>query len=249
MKLKATIGLLVLLLISGGCSAWENAYEQAGSASFSVVSIKGPSALSLIKAMEPEIKPTVRLGDTVQYTFEEDEDVLYTRLMEGEFDIALVPTEMASKLYNNGAEYQLAAVIAGGWMPDLPSEGTAYDLTFNIQDEWMQANGTEPLPRASLIVKKEIVVQETEAWELFLADYQDSINWINNNQDKAEDLLQKHEVGIPAELAQEVLQRSKLQYIDALSARPVVERYLNIFLELSPDSIGGKLPNSDFYIE
>jgi ABC-type nitrate/sulfonate/bicarbonate transport system substrate-binding protein len=248
MKLKATIGLFVLLLILGGCSAWENAYERAGSASFSVVSIKGSSALSLIKAMEPEIKPTVRLGDTVQYTFEEDEDVLYSQLLVGEFDIALVQTEMAAKLYNNGAGYQVAAVITGGWMPDL-SEGTAYDLAFNIQDEWMQANGTEPLPQASLIVKKEIVVQETEAWEMFLADYQDSIDWINNKQDKAEDLLQKHEVGIPAELVQETLQRCNLQYIDALSARPIVERYLNIFLELSSDSIGGKLPNSDFYIE
>ncbi len=199
--------------------------------------------------MEPEIKPTVRLGDTVQYAFEEDEDVLYTRLLEGEFDIALVPTEMASKLYNSGAGYQLAAVITGGWMPDLLSEGIAYDLAVNIQDEWTQTNGIEPLPRASLIVKKEIVVQETETWKLFLADYQDSINWINNNPDKTEELLNKHEVGIPAELEQEVIQRSNLQYIDALGARPVVERYLNIFFELSPDSIGGKLPNSDFYIE
>lgn len=247
MKLKAAIGLLILLIILGGCSSWEKAYEQA-SFSFSVVSIKGPCALSLIKAMEPEIKPPVRLGDTVQYTFEEDEDVLYNRLLEGEFDIALVPTEMAAKLYNNDAGYQMVAVITGGWMPDL-SEGTAYDLTFNIQDEWKQANGTEPLPQASLIVKKEIVAQETEAWEMFLADYQDSINWINNNQDKAENLLQKHEVGIPADQAQEVLQHSNLQYIDALSDGPIVERYLNIFLELSPDSIGGKLPNSDFYIE
>lgn len=249
MKRSFFIGALIAILLLSGCSAWENAYEQAGSRSFSVVSIKGSSALSLIKAMEPEIKPTVRLGDTVQYTFEEDEDVLYSRLLEGEFDIALVQTEMAAKLYNNGAGYQLAAVITGGWMPDLPSEAIANDLAFNIQDEWTQSNGTESLPRASLIVKNEIVVQETEAWEMFLADYQDSIDWINNNQDKAEELLQKHEVGIPAELAQEVLQRSNLHYIDALSARPVVERYLNIFLELSPDSIGGKLPNSDFYIE
>ncbi len=162
MKRSFFIGVLVAVLLLSGCGWWGNAYEQAGSASFSVVSIKGPSALSLIKAMEPEIKPTVRLGDTVQCTFEEDENVLYTQLLEGEFDIALVPTEMSSKLYNNSAGYQLAAVITSGWMPDLPNEGIAYDFAFNIQDEWMQDNGTEFLPRVSLIVKKEIFVQKTE---------------------------------------------------------------------------------------
>lgn len=249
MKLKASIGLLILLMILGGCSAWENAYEQAGATSFKAISMKGPNALSLIKAMEPAIEPAVRLGDTVQYTFEEDEDVLYNRVLEGEFDIALVPAEMAAKLYNNDAGYQMAAVITGAWMPDLPSEAIADDLPLNIQEEWIKANGAEALPQASLIVKKEIVTQETEAWEMFLADYQDSIDWINNNHDKAEDLLKKHDVGIPADHAQQVLQHSSLQYIDALNAGPIVERYLNIFLELSPDSIGGKLPNSDFYIE
>ena len=248
MKLKAAIGLLILLLIFGGCSAWENAYEQAGSSSFSVISIKGPGALSFIKAMEPGIEPTVRLGDTVQYTFEEDEDVLYNRVLEGEFDIALVPTEMAAKLYNNEIGYQMVAVITSGWMPDL-NEGADHDRTAIIQDEWKQANVTEPLPQVSLIVKKEIAAQETEAWEMFLADYQDSINWINDNPDKAETLLQKHDVGIPANQTEQVLQQSSLQYIDALSAGPIVERYLNIFLELSPDSISGKLPDSDFYTE
>lgn len=117
MKLKSILCLLIVLVLLSGCSAWENAYEQAGSSSFKVISISGPSGISFIKAMEPEIEPTVRLGDTVQYTFEEDEEVLYNRLIQGEFDIALVPTEMAAKLYNNGAGYQLAAVITGGWMP------------------------------------------------------------------------------------------------------------------------------------
>lgn len=82
-----------------------------------------------------------------------------------------------------------------------------------------------------------------------LADYQDSIDWINNNNDKAEELLQKHEIGIPTELAQEVLQRVDLQYIDALNAREAVDECLNMFFELSPESIGGKLPDSDFYTE
>ena len=70
MRLRLIIGLFIVILLLSGCSAWEKAYEQA-SYSFSVVSIKGPSSLAFSKAMEPTIKPYVRLGDSVQYAFED----------------------------------------------------------------------------------------------------------------------------------------------------------------------------------
>jgi len=118
----------------------------------------------------------------------------------------------------------------------------------DIQDEWTNVVGTAtPLPQTCLIVKNEIVSQKTEAWNLFLEDYMDSIKWVNSNPAKTAELLDHHEVGIPKELAEEVTSRSNLEYSDALSTKPAVEKYLNIFLELSPGSIGGKLPNTAFY--
>lgn len=97
MKPRLVIGLLIILLLLSGCSAWEKAYEQA-SFSFRVALLKGPSALGFIKAMEPGIRPQVRLGDTVQYTFEEDEDKLYSQLSEGKIDIAVVPIDGSKAL-------------------------------------------------------------------------------------------------------------------------------------------------------
>lgn len=326
MKFRLTIGLIIIIFLLSGCDAWENAYQQAGSSSFKVVSIKGPSAVSFIKAMEPTIKPTVRLGDTIQYTFEDDEDVLYDRLLEGEFDIAVVPTEIAAKLYNNGAGYQLAAINTGGylyvlannetissfsdlkgkvvqitekgsatdlifryllvqnglhpdkdltleytasieeqvqnalnktsnimvlpepWVSDLLSKNSVFSIALDIQDEWTNVNGTAiPLPLTCLIVKEQIVSQKTEAWNLFIKDYKDSINWVNSNPAKTAELLDNHKVGIPKELGEAIIYRSNLEYLDAVNTKLAVEKYLNIFLELSPASIDGKLPNTDFY--
>lgn len=326
MKFRLTIGLIIIIFLLSGCDAWENAYQQAGSSSFKVVSIKGPSAVSFIKATEPAIKPTVRLGDTVQYAFEDDEDVLYDRLLEGEFDIAVVPTEIAAKLYNNGAGYQLAAINTGGylyvlannetissfsdlkgkvvqitekgsaadlifryllvqngldpdkdltleytasieeqvqnalnktsnimvlpepWVSDLLSKNSVFSIALDIQDEWTNVNGTAiPLPLTCLIVKEQIVSQKTEAWNLFIKDYKDSINWVNSNPAKTAELLDNHKVGIPKELGEAIIYRSNLEYLDAVNTKLAVEKYLNIFLELSPASIDGKLPNTDFY--
>lgn len=328
MKLRLIIGLLLIILLLSGCRAWGNAYDQAGSASFKVISIKGPSAVGFIKAMEPGVKPLVRLGDTVQYTFEEDEDDLYTRLLAGEFDIAVVPTEMAAKLYNNGAGYQLAAVNTSGylyllakdetithifdlkgkvvkiagentaadvivrylllqndidpskdvnleytasaealvkdamngkidflvlsepWVSDLLLKDIGFNIALDIQDEWKQVNDTaKPLPLTCLIVKNAVISEQAEAWNLFLEDYSDSINWVNSHPDKTAELIENHAVGIPKELAEDVISRSNLEYLDALSSQTAVEKYLTLFLEVSPEAIGGKLPNTDFYYE
>lgn len=141
-------------------------------------------------------------------------------------------------------------VLPEPWVSDLLSKNNGFNIALDIQDERTRVNGTAiPLPQTCLIVKNEIVALKTEAWNLFLQDYMDSIKWVNSNPAKTAELLDYHEVGIPKELAEEVISRSNLEYLDALSTKPAVEKYLNIFLELTPESIGGKLPNTDFYYE
>jgi len=318
--------MLWMLLLVAGCSSWEKAYEEAGSASLTVMALKGPGALGLVKAMEPGLDPPVRLGDTVYYSFEEDEATLYAKLSEGKADIAVVPTEIAAKLYHEGAGYQLAAVNTGGylymlstdnaikevadlrgkvitiageksraevvirrllersglntdadvtltyasssetavenaanselillaepWVSDLLGENDDFAIALDIQDEWMQVNGNGmSLPLTCLIVKKEIPIDRAEEWGLFVADYKDSIDWINSNPAETTELVDKHEMGITKEQAEGVISRSNLIYLDAASSKSAVEEYLNLFLEANPDAINGSLPDDAFYLE
>lgn len=326
MKNRLIIWLLFSILLLGGCNAWDRAYEQAGSASFTVASITGPAALGFVKAMEPSINPQVRLGDTVYYSFEENEEAIYAQLLEGKTDMAVIPTEIAAKLYREGAGYQLAAVNTGGylyllsadesvsavsdlrgktvtivgeksaadvvtrellmqagidpdndltltyadsaetvmenvkntdlivlaepWVTDLLDENSDFSIALDIQEEWMRINEDEmPLPLNCLIVKNEIPVDRAGEWDLFVADYQDSIEWVNSNPAETADLLDDHEVGITKEQAEGVISRSNLEYLDATNAKSAVEKYLNLFLEANPDAIGGSMPDTEFYLE
>lgn len=325
MKQRVMIGLLFTILFLAGCNAWDKAYEEAGSASFTVASITGPSALGFVKAMEPNIDPQVRLGDTVYYSFEADEEAIYAQLLEGKADMAVVPTEIAARLYNEGAGYQLAAVNTGGyiyllsddesisaisdlrgkviiivgeksvadivirqllvqnginpdydltltfaasaetvlenvadgdilvlsepWVTDLLNENSAFSVALDIQEEWKGNNEDEmSLPLTCLLVKKEIPVDRAEEWDLFVADYKDSIDWVNSNPAETAELLDNHEVGITKEQAEGVISRSSLEYVDAANAKSAVEDYLNLFLEANPDAIGNSLPDEEFYL-
>ena len=325
MKQRLIIGLLFTILVLGGCNAWDKAYEEAGSASFTVASITGPAALGFVKAMEPTIDPQVRLGDTVYYSFEEDEGALYAQLLEGKADMAVVPTEIAAKLYREGAGYQLAAVNTGGylyllsadesisevsdlrgkaitivgeksvadvvfrqllmqngidpnndltltyaesaetamgnvansdlillsepWVTDLLDENSDFSIALDIQEEWMGINENEmPLPLTCLIVKKEIPIDRAEEWDLFVADYKDSIDWINSKPAETAKLLDKHEVGITKEQAEGVISRSNLDYWDAVNSKQAVEKYLSLFLEAEADGTEVSLPDAAFYL-
>lgn len=155
--------------------------------------------------------------------------------------------ELINDAMNGNVDYLL---LPEPWVSDLLSKNIGYSIVLNIQDEWSRVNGTAtPLPQTCLIVNEDIATQKAEAWGLFLLDYMDSIYLVNSNQAKTAELLDNHKVGITADLAQEVIQRSNLEYFDAEATGFAVDKYLNMFFELSPESIGGKMPGTDFYIE
>lgn len=118
MRRKFLLGLVVgiLILSLSGCKSWEKAYEEAAARTFKVTVLRGPAAVGMIKMMEPSIKPNPKLGDTVEYVIEQSSDTLYAKLLTGEIEIAAIPTDMAAKFYNDGGEYQLAAINTGGFM-------------------------------------------------------------------------------------------------------------------------------------
>lgn len=155
--------------------------------------------------------------------------------------------ELVKGVINGGTNL---VVLSEPWVSDLLNKRSDFKITVNIQDEWTKVvRKDKPLPQTCLIVKNDIASQKDEAWNMFLKDYKDSIKWVNNNQAKTAELLEHHEVGVQKELAEKVISRSNLEYFDATSAQSAVETYLNIFLETSPESIGGKLPNAAFYYE
>ncbi len=77
-----------------------------------VVIPTGVPALSIIR-MAYE-KPGIHPGITVEYEITESTDVLSSRLVSGEADIAVIPTNLAAQLYNKGVKYYIAAPSVWG---------------------------------------------------------------------------------------------------------------------------------------
>lgn len=126
----------ILSLMLTGCSVSEKApevnTEVEEAYSLKVAAPSGAPTLSMIKMF----KENPSFGDNVEVSYEsvKSPDLMASRIISGELDIAVVPTNLAATLYNKGAGYSIAAATV--W-------GVLYVVGNEPVDNWEALRGKE----------------------------------------------------------------------------------------------------------
>lgn len=150
-KLLFTVGLILVLVFAS--SLWA-----AEETTINVMVLSGTTGLSLVKMVEE--KPVLAPGVTINYAILTSPDQMSAKIINGEADIAAVPTNLAAILYNRGIPIQIAAITNWGVMyvvgrdstvtswPELKGQeigvtgkGSTPDLLFRY---FLSANGLDP---------------------------------------------------------------------------------------------------------
>ena len=119
----------------------------------------------------------------------------------------------------------------------------------DIQAEWSAAAGvTGNYPMTLLVVDADFAAAHPQALRRFLDAAKASLEWVLANPAEAGTLVEKHGLGLKAPAVSAAIPRSNYVYIPAAEARPSLEALYQAFLEFSPASIGGKLPDAAFYL-
>ena len=180
-------------------------------------------------------------------------DFLFRRLLKGagidpEKDIRLD----YSLPYPEAAAALAAGKIASAILPEPfstmarmanPSLKSPLDLGLF----WTRQTGQTSYPMTAFVITSKLVAERPRAVEAILAAYARSIDWVIANPSEAGALVEKQELGLKAGIASKAIPLSAYVFTPASTARPAVEAFLNVFLELSSASIGGKLPDNGFY--
>ncbi|MFP4267700.1 MAG: ABC transporter substrate-binding protein [Spirochaetaceae bacterium] len=133
-------------------------------------------------------------------------------------------------------------------MVTLRTEGEV-EAVLDFQEEWKRARDTETTyPITVVVVRPSLVEKRPEVVEGFLDSYRDSIEWVEENPSEAAQLIEKHDV-LSAALAEPAIPNCNLAFIPAGEAQTLVEDYLQVLLDFNPASVGGALPDEDFYLE
>jgi len=117
---------------------------------------------------------------------------------------------------------------------------------FDLNDEWNKYEGT-PITETAFMAKKNMI--ESNRWivEKLISSYNLSTRWVNQHPDSAAMLIVKYKILPYYDVALNAIPRSNLKFVMARDIKPQIEKYLNVFYQINPDIIGGKIPDEKFF--
>ncbi len=119
----------------------------------------------------------------------------------------------------------------------------------DLQQEWARVMGSEArIPQAGIAVLGD-KRQNTALIERFETLYAAATQWCQNNQQQCGEEVAAKVPMLSAEAVSDALAAQVSHYATAFDAKQELEAFLQILLDKQPASVGGKLPNADFYAQ
>ena len=153
-------------------------------------------------------------------------------------------TEVASLLL--GQEYEVA-ILAEPFTTSVLRQDEACEIAFDLTDEWEKvAPDQAKLVMASAIARTEFLEEYPGAIDIFLEEFNESQQFVNANPEAAGELIEKFDI-IKADVAKEAIPRSHILSMTGEEMQKNAKVYLEVIYGHDPKSVGGKLPDDDFY--
>ena len=120
----------------------------------------------------------------------------------------------------------------------------ALDLT----EEWGRVEADSALVMTAIIVRNEFLAENRAAVDIFLEEFEQSINFVNNNVSDAAELAVAFGIIPNVNIAAQAIPRSNQVFVTDDRMKRYLSGYLAVLYEQMPASIGGSKPDEDFYL-
>ena len=183
-------------------------------------------------------------GAVPQYALEY---ILRGNGMEPGVDVEIVYNTEHTEL----ASLMVAGDVSVGMLPQpfvttVTMQNSEFSIALDLTSEWASVNPATGLIMGNIVVNAEFLEQNPDAVELFLSDYAQSVAFVNNKAQEAAQLIERFDIA-PAAVAQAAIPGSNLVHIEGAEMRSMLKAFLQIMFEANPQSVGGSMPDEDFY--
>lgn len=122
------------------------------------------------------------------------------------------------------------------------------NVSLDLNEEWDKLGLASSLITGVVVVRKEYAAANRSTVETFLSDYSESVSWVNANTGEAAAII--GEYGIVAEnVAKQALPFCNIVCVGGDEMKAKLSGYLEVLFGAAPESVGGKLPEADFYFK
>ena len=166
---------------------------------------------------------------TVEYMTEHAE--LAAALLAGDVNIALLPEPNVTAVLLKDNTIRQALDLTQEW-----------DNTQKFNS--LQAS---QLAMGCIVARKEFIENNKQAFENFLKEYENSVNYVNTNISEAAKLVQQYGIMENATAAEKAIPNCNIVFISGEEMKNALQGFYQILFDANPKSIGGVLPDEDFY--
>ena len=157
-----------------------------------------------------------------------DSEELATRAASGDADVCLLPVPNATSVLLKNPDMRKA---------------------IDLNDEWAKIESDSVLSMGCIVVSTEFQKNNPQAVNDFLKEYEASINYAKTNTDAAAALCESYGMIPSAAVAENAIPDSALTFISGEDMKDKLEGYYNVLFDSDAASIGGKLPDENFYLK
>lgn len=118
-------------------------------------------------------------------------------------------------------------------------------VALDLNDLWMEAMGTE-LITGVVIARTSFVEENEDEVRAFLSSYRDSVDFVNGNISEGAALVGEYGI-IGEKVANLAIPGCNITLITGEEMKAALSNYLGVLYSMNPKSVGGALPNEDYY--
>jgi len=165
-----------------------------------------------------------------------DEDVI--------LDFSLDHASLAQALSAGDVEI---AVLPQPFVTTVKMNNPDVNVAVDLLDEWEAVAGDALFAMGGLVVRTEFAKEHPEIVKAFLDMYDEGVAYVNKNPKAASLLVEKYGVLPKAKIAELAIPLSNIVYMDAYEYKDAINEYYQILFDFNKASIGGELPDDEFY--
>ncbi len=155
--------------------------------------------------------------------------------------------------HNELATFITSGDVLLGMLPEpnvsaVLSSNSDVRIALNMTEEWNKiSDDTSMLMQGCVIVNRAFAESNKKAVNQFLSEYKKSIEFVNENISEAAQMIADNGILAKAAIAEKAIKNCNIVYIDGDDMKKSMSGFLEILYTANPASVGGKLPDDDFY--
>ena len=167
-------------------------------------------------------------GEDVTIVYKDENAEIAPLLASGEAEVALLPQPFVTSVTMQNENVRVAL-----------------DLT----EEWDKAvEGQSGLTMGCVVVRTEFAQNNKEALDSFLEEYKASVETVTSEEGLAHaaELAEHYDI-LKAAVAQKAIPECNIVFVEGDEMQQIASGFLQVLYDANPQSVGGNLPNDDFY--